>query len=53
MLRARHKRSRTGIGLGLPALAGVGGAVAIIRTPVVLWVIRLPQRTASRRESTE
>ncbi len=43
----------TGIGLGLPALAGVGVAVAIIWTMIVLWVIRLQQRPTSRPESTK
>jgi len=42
-----------GIGLGLPALAGVGVAIAIIRTSIVPWVIRLQQRPTSRPENTE
>jgi AAA family ATP:ADP antiporter len=43
----------TSIGLGLPALAGVGVAVAIIWTLIVLWVIRLQQRPTSPPETTQ
>jgi hypothetical protein len=42
-----------GIGLGLPALAVVGAAVAIIWTLVVLWVVRLQHRPTSSQESTQ
>jgi hypothetical protein len=43
----------TGVGLRLPALAAVGVAVAIIRTLVVLLVIRLQQRPPSPPENTQ
>jgi AAA family ATP:ADP antiporter len=34
----------TGLGLGLPALAGVWAGVAIIWTMVVVWIIHLQRR---------
>jgi len=53
MTKGRSFFARTGIGLGLPALAGLGVAAAIIWTLIVLWVIRLQQSPTSRPESTE
>lgn len=43
----------TGIGLGLPALAGVGAGVAMIWTMSVLWVIRLQHRFTLAPGKTE
>ena len=38
---------------GLPALAGVGVAVATIRNLIMLWVIGLQQRPTSSPENTQ